>query len=76
MELIAGSVARLGTQLEHSSKHHSEYAQMRTSLMIIQLNASKQEWFSCGGVYPISVESFGNLCMIVYRFVTFLLNFD
>ncbi|XP_062710887.1 uncharacterized protein LOC109428109 [Aedes albopictus] len=72
---ISSLTAQLAYLPQHSAEHHSQYVQWRTSLMIIQLNASQIDWFQCGHLFYISTESFGELCMIVYRFATFLLKF-
>ncbi|EJY57528.1 AAEL017495-PA [Aedes aegypti] len=72
---ISSTASQLAFLPPHSPKHHSEYVQWRTSLMIVQLNASQMDWFRCGNIFFISTERFGELCMIVYRFAAFLMKF-
>ncbi|XP_062698976.1 uncharacterized protein LOC134284252, partial [Aedes albopictus] len=72
---IADLVNGVIFELSRLAENHSEYVQMRTSLMIIQIYAStNSEWFSCAGVFPVSIEAFKNLCNIIYSLITFLLN--
>ncbi|XP_039453497.1 uncharacterized protein LOC120432370 [Culex pipiens pallens] len=60
-------------RMPHSQDYHSDYVQMRTTMMIILL--SNNSLISCAGVFDISVETFAGLINASYSYLTFLLSF-
>nr|NP_001345702.1 odorant receptor 90 [Aedes aegypti] len=54
--------------------HHSDYIQLRTTLMIFKINIRNSARFSCGGIFQLSKESFVQIVQRSYTLFAFLVN--
>ncbi|XP_053686133.1 uncharacterized protein LOC128735674 [Sabethes cyaneus] len=69
---IMSYMSELCTILPHSKSHHTNYIEMRTSLMIIILCTSDSIRISCGGFFQMSSRVFLRVINVLYTVTTFL----
>ncbi|XP_029709146.2 uncharacterized protein LOC115255306 [Aedes albopictus] len=75
---VADSIGQLVYEIcvymPHSPDHHSEYRQLRTSLIIIWINNAKAYTVSCYGLLKVSTLAFVDMVDITYTVLMFLIN--
>ncbi|KXJ79464.1 hypothetical protein RP20_CCG000712 [Aedes albopictus] len=75
---VADSIGQLVYEIcvymPHNADHHSEYHQLRTSLIIIWINNAKAYTVSCYGLLKVSTLAFVDMVDITYTVLMFLIN--
>ncbi|EJY58102.1 AAEL017505-PA [Aedes aegypti] len=71
---IGNIIFELSSQIPYVGRRHSEYVQIKTSLMIISINNGSGFKMSCCGLFRISTTGFVSLIDIVYSVLMFLIN--
>ncbi|XP_055587981.1 uncharacterized protein LOC129740354 [Uranotaenia lowii] len=71
-EKLSLTVLELITQIPFSRKHHREYKDVRSTLMLIHQNASYGTVLSCGGFLNIETTVITRLVQTTFTLVTFL----
>ncbi|XP_055587982.1 uncharacterized protein LOC129740355 [Uranotaenia lowii] len=71
-EKLSLTILELMTQIPFSRKHHREYKDVRSTLMLIHQNASYGTVLSCGGFLNIETTVIARLVQTTYTLVAFL----
>nr|XP_029717259.1 uncharacterized protein LOC109422894 [Aedes albopictus] len=60
--------------IPYSKEHHSDYRQLRTTVMIMKMITHRKLNIKYAGVFQVNVEAFSRLVDISYSLLAFLLN--
>ncbi|EJY57513.1 AAEL017125-PA [Aedes aegypti] len=67
-------IADLALAIPYHRRHHSDYVQLRTTLMVFKMNARNSALFSCARIFQLSKASYLQILQKSYALFTFLLN--
>nr|XP_029736371.1 uncharacterized protein LOC109402784 [Aedes albopictus] len=67
-------IANLSLAIPYHRHHHSDYIQLRTTLMVFKMNVRNSAVFSCAEMFQLSRASYLQIVQKSYALFTFMLN--